>query len=259
MTLFNLNEQFEDLVKVTLAEQQTLTETDNIQQEVMDESAKSPDFFQNNKPSERKYTTTRIKSRNFLSNISYVGINKEDFCNESFIFDVYLSVTKNLNPFSLNRKLNDKNKHEMVYMLWEKCMPQKFYQYICREKNFLYLNGKNVLQPKVSETITEFLKEDQENYVALKNNLSQYKNIFQYVYSKVFPEIYCSTERRGFDFKSTFHIIFKTYKDKKKMEQLRKSPQNYQDICNETCLYEQKPIKIDDFNKAEEKEVKGHV
>ena len=73
MTTFSLNDQF-NLVKVTLAEQQSLTETDNIQQEAMDESAKSPDFFQNNKLSERKYMTTRIKLRYFLSNISYVGI-----------------------------------------------------------------------------------------------------------------------------------------------------------------------------------------
>ena len=78
----------------------------------MDELAKSPDFFQgNNKSSveknERKYTTTRIKSRNLLSGISYVGINKEDFYNENFICDVYLSVTKNLNPFLLDRKLID--------------------------------------------------------------------------------------------------------------------------------------------------------
>ena len=145
----------------------------------MDESVKSPNFFQNNKPSERRYMKTRIKSRNFLSNISYVAINKEDFHNENFIFDIYLLVTKNLNPFSLNRKLNDKNKHEMLYMLWKESMPQKFYQHICKEKNFLYFNGKNVLQPKVSEIITEFLKEGEENYVALRNNLSQYKNIFQ--------------------------------------------------------------------------------
>ena len=165
---------------------------------------------------------TRIKSRNFLSNISYVAINKEDFHNENFIFDIYLLVTKNLNPFSLNRKLNDKNKHEMLYMLWKECMPQKLYQHICKEKNSLYLNGKNVFQPKVSEIITEFLKENEENYVALRNNLSQYKNIFKYVYSNVFPEIYCSTKRRGFDLKSTFHIIFKTYKDKKKIESLGK-------------------------------------
>ena len=69
--------------------------------------------------------------------------------NENFIFDVYLLVTKNLNPFSLDRKLNDKNKHEMIYILWKECMQQRFYQHICKEKNFLYLSGKNVLQPKV--------------------------------------------------------------------------------------------------------------
>ena len=50
----------------------------------------------------------RIKSRNFLSDISYVGINKEDCYNENFIFDVYLLMTKNLNPFLLDRKLVDK-------------------------------------------------------------------------------------------------------------------------------------------------------
>ena len=69
MATFSINDQFNDLVKMTLAEQLTLTETDNIQQEVMDESAKSHNFFQNNKLSERKYMTTRIKSRNFLSKI----------------------------------------------------------------------------------------------------------------------------------------------------------------------------------------------
>ena len=50
--------------------------------------------------------------------------------NEGFVFDVYLLVTKNLNPFWLNRKLGDKNKHEMIYMLWKECMPQRFYQHI---------------------------------------------------------------------------------------------------------------------------------
>ena len=95
MTTFSINNQFNDLVKVTLSEQQTESNNNNIQQEVMVKSAESPDFFQGNKSSERKYRTTRIKLRNFLSNISYVGIKKEDF-----IFDIYLLVTKNLNQFS---------------------------------------------------------------------------------------------------------------------------------------------------------------
>ena len=99
-----------------------------------------------------------MKSINFLTNIASVGINKEDFYNESFIFDVYLLITKNLNPFSsLDQKLNDQNKHEMIYIP----------------------TVKNVLQRKVSEIITDFLKEENQNYIELRNNLSQYKNIFQ--------------------------------------------------------------------------------
>ena len=43
----------------------------------------------------------------FVSNISYIGINKTEFYNEIFIFNVYLLFTKNVNPFSLDRKLND--------------------------------------------------------------------------------------------------------------------------------------------------------
>ena len=136
MTTFNQN--FNNLVKATLLEETIIkieteqkTNDDNIQD--MDESAKSQDFFQDNNAIGKKYTTTRIKSRNFLSNIAYVGINKEDYHNKNFIFDVYLLLTKNLDPFSLDRKLADKTKHEMIYMLWKKCMPIKFYRHICRE------------------------------------------------------------------------------------------------------------------------------
>ena len=46
-----------------------------------------------------KYSPTRIKTRNFLSNISYTGINKNDFYNENFILDVYMLLVKNLNLF----------------------------------------------------------------------------------------------------------------------------------------------------------------
>ena len=118
---------------------------------MVDESAKSQDFFQDNNPPGKKHTTTIIKSGTFLSNIVYVAINKKSFYNENFIFNVYLLVTKDLNPFSLDRKLANKNKNEMIYMLWKECMPQKFYKISSKKKNFLYLNGENVLQPKVLE------------------------------------------------------------------------------------------------------------
>ena len=99
----------------------------------------------------------------------------------------------------------------------------------------------------------------------LRNNMSQFKNIFQYVHSNVYPEMYCSTERGGFDLKSTFHIsnfsahfIFKAYKDKK-IGHLGKNPQNYENNHTKTCVFEQKLIKIEDFNKTKEKEVKERI
>ena len=78
---------------------------------------------------------------------------------------------KNLNPFLLDGKLNDHNKHEMIYMLWKECMPAEFYKFFCVEKNFPHLNGKNVLYPRAPEIISEFIHENEKNYNKLRNNL----------------------------------------------------------------------------------------
>ena len=88
------------------------------------------------------------------------------------------------------------------------------------------------------EIIADLLKWGKENYVELRDNFSQYKDIFQYVHSNAFREIYCSTERRGFNLKSTFHIILKACKDKKNIECLGKNLQNYENVHNETSVYE---------------------
>ena len=110
-------------------------------------------------------------------------------------------------------------------------------------------------QPKVTEIINEYLDEDTNNYNEMRNNLSQYKSIFQYVYSDIFPKIHCSTEWQGFDLKSSFHIMFKIYKDKKKMELLSKNTPQLQEIRNDVLVYKKKPIKIYDCNETEEKEI----
>ena len=38
-----------------------------------------------------------------------------------------------------------------------------------------------------------------------------------------------------------------------------KNPDNYESIKNKTNIYEQEPVNIDDFNKAEETDVKPRV
>ena len=206
-----------------------------------------------------KYLPTRIKSRNFLSNISYTGINKKDFYHESFILDIFVLLAKNLNSFSLNRKVSGKIKHEMVYMIWRECIPVDFYRYICEESNFIYLNGRDVAHPGVLEIVGKFIDQKKENLQMLQEYLARYKDIYQYVYSHVFPEIYTTSERRGFDLKSNFHILFKSYRDKQLMRQhaTAKNLSNYEDVKKEASEYEQKPIKnFDNFNDEEENEIK---
>ena len=68
IAFFSLNQEFDKLVKTTLAEKQQVLENSNENEskpDMRDRSEKSPDFFQDNKPSnkrsERKYSTTCIK------------------------------------------------------------------------------------------------------------------------------------------------------------------------------------------------------
>ena len=94
MTSIGIGNQFNELVKVTLSEKQAMTDQTDNNVQMIDESAKSQDFFQDNNQPGKKNNTTWIKSRNFLSDIAYVGINKEDFYNNNFIFDVYMFLPR---------------------------------------------------------------------------------------------------------------------------------------------------------------------
>ena len=46
-------------------------------------------------------------------------------------------MAKDINPFSLERKINDQAKHEMIYMLWKECMPVDFYKFVCKKKTLV--------------------------------------------------------------------------------------------------------------------------
>ena len=94
----------------------------------------------------------------------------------------------------------------------------------------------------------EIYRKDKKNYNRLRNYLCHFINISQYVYSNMYPEVYCTTERKSFDLKSTFQIVFKTYKDIKKIEQTGKNPQKLSGQATKSFEHEQKPIEIDIFN-----------
>ena len=70
----------------------------------------------------KPYTSSRIKKRSFRSNISYTGVKIEDFADNDFTFDTITLFTKNINPFSLERKTVDAKNRDIIYMLWDECI-----------------------------------------------------------------------------------------------------------------------------------------
>ena len=96
----------------------------------------------------------------------------------------------------MQRKLSDESKQEMMYMLWRECIPIEFYQHICEEKNFVDLNGRDVGKPVALEIVGNFIDQGKENLRLLEEHLVRFKDIYQYVYLHVFPEIYTASEKK---------------------------------------------------------------
>ena len=143
----------------------------------------------------------------------------------------------------LERKISSTNKHDMICLIWKEYMPNEFFKYICEEENFMYLNGKTVIYSKLADTISRFIETGTKNFVKLRDNLLRFKNIFRYVYSFTYPDIYFSTEKCRFDTISTFHVGFTKCKDEANCEQAGKNPKNFAPLAENS--FEQTPIKVD--------------
>ena len=90
------------------------------------------------------YSPTKVKARNFLSNISYRRIADKDFERKNFIIDIFTYLTMDLKPFLLHATFNEENDREMVVMLWNQYVPPNFYQFVKRLEIFEYLLSQNI-------------------------------------------------------------------------------------------------------------------
>ena len=90
------------------------------------------------------YLATKVKARNFLNNISYRRVKKQDFVNFSFIVDIFIYLIKDFNPFFLHGKFNKDSDWEMVKMLWEYLTSKSLYEFIKLPESFVkFCDGKN--------------------------------------------------------------------------------------------------------------------
>ena len=115
------------------------------------------------KKRENNYSTTKVKARNFLTNVSYFRVKESDLVNKSFVVDCYSFIVLNLNPFYLERKFEIIEDRQRIEMLWNVLMPQKFFTHICQTDIYNVLISTRLKFQDVLEIVKIFC-DDKENY-----------------------------------------------------------------------------------------------
>ena len=96
------------------------------------------------KKSKSPYSPKKTKARNFLCNISYRHISDKDFRNANFIIYILSYIVMNLKLFFLTTTYSGPEQQDMVKMLWEKCLLNKFYEHVKKPENFEILNSGKI-------------------------------------------------------------------------------------------------------------------
>lgn len=85
----------------------------------------------------KKKITTKVKARNFLTNISYSRYKPQKIFSNAFVIGVYSFLLKNSNPLTNDRKFDSKNNENYIKMLWQKRLPHKICYYVYLKDNYL--------------------------------------------------------------------------------------------------------------------------
>ena len=67
----------------------------------------------------KRRSNSKMKARNFLTQITYSRIKKDDCTNKELINNVFTLLTQNMNPLSSDKTFLTDKEQELVYILWE--------------------------------------------------------------------------------------------------------------------------------------------
>ena len=153
-----------------------------------------------------------------------------------------------LKPFFLATTYSEPEQQDMVKMLWEKCLPGKYYKHVKKPENFEILNSGKINFKQAKQTVHAYVQlpdvwQEQLKYI-VKN-----QSIYQYTYSLLFPLNYLQSNKYGIKVRNGFSLCYSEWlNDKFKKEQEQnyraKNPFNFEVYENKTRhTFEQKPIK----------------
>ena len=153
-----------------------------------------------------------------------------------------------LKPFFLTTTYSDPEQQDMVKMLWEKCLPGKFYEHVKKPENFEILNSGKINLKQAKQIVHAYVQLP-DVWQELLKYVAKNQSIYQYTYSLLFPLNYLQSNKYGIKARNEFSLCYSEWlndKFKKEQEQkyLAKNPFNFEVYENKARHpFEQKPIK----------------
>ena len=214
-----------------------------------------PYFFQEDndvpKKKTQKYSSTKVKARNLLTNASYRRFKNKGFDKPTFVVDIMTFLVQNLNLLGLERKLETDTERNHVKMIWDKCLPRKFTVFVLTEKNYFALSETQITYQKANDIVHDFIADADENFMLLKNTLDENIGLIRYVYSTYFPKIYNRTNVFGIRSRTVFGYNYQLWRnekikpnvaiEEKKVDAPAKNPAPYEKRVG-IDEFEQKPL-----------------
>ena len=190
----------------------------------------------------KSYNNSKVKARNFLTNVSYNRISTADFKKRNFVVDCFTFMILYLNPFYLERKFESTTEREFVNVLWAFLMPNQLYNHISGEANIKTLNKIKIKYQDAKDIIIEFLFNDPFNIDVLSDFLEKNAVLYQFLFGNLFPKCFCRINDYGINAKTLFNTYYQNF-------QVQKNMINW---ANEENLQSSSPLNMTTLNDQED-------
>ena len=200
----------------------------------------------------KNYSNTKVKARNFLTNVSYNRITTADYKNINFVIDCFRFMILYLNPFYLERKFETNIEREFVNTLWTFLMPSKLYNHITENENMKTLNKIKIKYQDAKDIIITFTQYDQGNLNVLSEFLEKNAILYQFLFGNLFPKCFCRINDYGVRAKTLFSTYYHNFNVQKNIINWQNKNLEVKEEINEHNIAS--PVNMTELNDDENKE-----
>ena len=202
----------------------------------------------------KNYNNSKVKARNFLTNVSYTRITTADYKNKNFVVDCFTFLIMYLNPFYLERKFESTIERDFIHVLWNYLMPNQLYRHISSEANIKTLLKIKIKYQDVKDIMMVFLVNDPFNEDVLSDFLEKNAILYQFLFGNLFPKCFSRTNDYGINAKTLFNRYYRNFYVQKNMMMNNLVNEKDESPLNMTTLNDENDNNVDDEIKQEIKQ-----